>query len=394
MKFDTWKLINEDYSPRDLNAVAYKVANTIEKEFDQKFTIIPEFEQFTRPNEPVQIGYLLTNDTLRSIRLNFTEDKVFYSVDFWKPDEKENSSVTVYLDPDAPLETSVSKLLKYWKNPDTNNLKEDTGDVKATKSKSEKEANTTIKKTQKRIDYEIGDPRELFDDLETYVDMVIEGKMNALIVTGQPGVGKTYLVTKRLNEKGLTRNQDYFKITGKTTSAGLYISLYKHNGKILIYDDIDSVFYDDNSINILKGAIDTSQIREVSWNSAFSLKSSDKEPIPTKFDFTGRVIFISNLSKKKLNSAIKSRAFFLEIALSKEDMLYRMWKILPALEVPTGARVPEHIKDKAMEMLVVAAEQSQEVELNLRTLLKSIAIVDQIPNENTALRLIKQQCAY
>jgi hypothetical protein len=161
---------------------------------------------------------------------------------------------------------------------------------------------------------------------------------------------------------------------------------------VLIYDDCDSVFKDDNAINVLKGALDTSKVREISWNSAAPLKTIGKTSVPKKFDFTGKIIFISNLSKKKISAALQTRAFMLEIALTKEDMISRMWTLLPDVEIPSGATIKGAMRNRAMNMLIKAAEDYPNVELSMRTLLKAIAIANRISNESVAMRLIKQQC--
>jgi hypothetical protein len=392
MKFDVWNHIYESLSNYDLTATAEALSKELEEDFGVDFYVIPQFEKFTRPDEPTQIGYLLTNDNLRSMRLNFTEeDGELFSVDYWRPDSVE-PSITVYLN-DLPFERAIAKLLAFYKNPSiSTQVKEDEeSDVTVTKPAPSKEADKKVIVAQH--DYEFGDPDEVFSDLQTYVDMVLEGEMNSLIVTGQSGVGKTYLVLQRLEEKGLKRNQDFFKITGKSTAAGMYISMYEHNGKILLYDDCDSIFNDVNAINVLKGGLDTTKVREISWNSAAPLKTAGKSNVAKTFDFTGKIIFISNLSKKKVAKALQSRAFMLEIALTKEDMISRMWTLLPKVEIPSGAVIKGAMKNKAMNLLIQAAEEYEFVELNMRTLLKAIAIANRIPKESTALRLIKQQCA-
>lgn len=393
MKFNVWNHLLESLHNQDINATAEALAAELEEDFGVDFYVIPEFEKFTRPEEPVQIGYLLTNDNVRTMRLNFTEsDGKLYSVDYWKP-ESEHPAITVYLN-DLPFERAIVKLLAFYKNPTLNRPvregEETSQTITVEKPAPEKEADKKVIAVQQ--EYEFSDPDEVFNDLETYVDMVLDDEMNSLILTGQPGVGKTYLVTHRLESKGLKRNVDYFKITGKSTAAGMYISMWEHNGKLLIYDDCDSVFRDDNAINVLKGGLDTSKVREISWNSAAPLKTAGKSNVEKTFDFTGKIIFISNLPKKKIAKALQSRAFMLEIALTKEDMIARMWTLLFDVEIPSGATVKGAMRKKAMNLLIKASEDYENIELNMRTLLKSIAIANRIPKEETALRLIKQQC--
>lgn len=389
IKFIDWNILVESASSKDLGEFANRIAKQLESELETKFYVLPEFDKFIRKEEPLQIGYLLTNDEVRSMRLNFTEDGDLYSVDYWKPNSSD-PSVTVYLN-EVPIEKAISKLVAFYKNP-VPSVKEEENVITSKAPSVAKEADKKVIKAQKEADYEFQDPEEIFDDLETYINMVVDGDMYALLLTGQPGVGKTFLVTKTLSERGLVRNEDYFKISGKTTAAGMYMLLYQHNGKMIIFDDCDSVFQDETAVNVLKAALDTSKVREIAWSSAVPLKTPDKTPIPKRFDFTGKVIFISNLAKKKIDSAIRSRSFVLEIALSKEDMISRMWSLLSNIKLPSGISVSTITKSTAMEMIIEASEDDDNVELNLRTLIKAITIVNRVPDDETRLRLIRQQC--
>jgi replication-associated recombination protein RarA len=98
------------------------------------------------------------------------------------------------------------------------------------------------------------------------------------------------------------------------------------------------------------------------------------------------------LPRKKIDAAIRSRSFSLEIALSKDDMISRMWSLLNKVEIPSGAIVGGYLREKAMDMIVAASEQDDNVELNMRTLIKAIVIVNKVKNDDTAMRLIRQQC--
>jgi hypothetical protein len=390
IKFNEWNLLVESASSKDIEEFADLIAKQLEDDLETDFYVLPEFDKFTRDGEPTQIGYLLTNDEARSMRLNFTEEGDLYSVDYWKP-KSDEPSVTVYLN-DVPVEKAISKLIAFYKNP-TPSVKEDEEVITSKVPSETKEADKKVIKAQKEVEYEFQNPREIFEDLETYINMVVDGDMYSLLLTGQAGVGKTFLVTKTLNDRGLVRNEDYFKITGKTTAAGMYMLLYQHNGKMIIFDDCDSVFQDDNAVNVLKGALDTSKVREIAWTSAIPLKTPDKSPIPKRFDFTGKVIFISNLPKRKIDPAIRSRSFVLEVALSKEDMITRMWSLLSKVQLPSGIFVSGTIRRKAMNMIVKAAEKDTNIDLNMRTLIKAISIVNKIADESVAERLIRQQCA-
>jgi hypothetical protein len=391
MKFNTWNTLNEAFSEGKISDAAENIRKQLEEETGKKLFLIPDFDTFTRDNEPLQKGYLISSEELNTMRLNFTENGKLYSIDIWKPEGKK-PEVTVYLN-SLPLDQALVKVSTLYKNPTKAAITEEEAELVVTAPVPQQEGDKKVKKVEVEAEYEYADPDVVFDDLVTYIKMVINGEMNSLLLTGQAGVGKTFLVTRTLQETGMKRNEDYFKVTGKTTAAGMFMTLYEYNGKIILFDDCDSVFRDDNAVNVLKGALDTAKVREISWNSAVPLKTADKRQVPKKFDFTGKVIFISNLARKKIDPAIRSRAFMLEIALTKDDMISRMWSLLPKVEIPSGAQVSGVMKDKAMNLLTQAADETEDVELSLRTLLKAIAIVNNVPTEQIAKRMIKQQCS-
>jgi hypothetical protein len=391
MKFNTWNTLNEAFSEGKISDAAENIRKQLEEETGKKLFLIPDFDTFTRDNEPLQKGYLISSEELNTMRLNFTENGKLYSIDIWKPEGKK-PEVTVYLN-NLPLDQALVKVSTLYKNPTKAAITEEEAELVVTAPAPQQEGDKKVKKVEIEAEYEYADPDVVFDDLVTYIKMVINGEMNSLLLTGQAGVGKTFLVTRTLQDSGMKRNEDYFKVTGKTTAAGMFMTLYEYNGKIILFDDCDSVFRDDNAVNVLKGALDTAKVREISWNSAVPLKTADKRQVPKKFDFTGKVIFISNLARKKIDPAIRSRAFMLEIALTKDDMISRMWSLLPKVEIPSGAQVSGVMKDKAMNLLTRAADETEDVELSLRTLLKAIAIVNNVPTEQIAKRMIKQQCS-
>ena len=128
----------------------------------------------------------------------------------------------------------------------------------------------------------------------------------------------------------------------------------------------------------------------ISWLVAKPLISSSGQKIPTKFIFNGGIIFISNLSQKKIDYAIKSRSFVLEVALSPEDMIKRMEEELPNIE----KEIPMAVRKTAMRMIVSNYKSAKHLELSMRTLIKAIKIVEEVDNLDDASRLILQQCSY
>jgi hypothetical protein len=168
-----------------------------------------------------------------------------------------------------------------------------------------------------------------FDILDQMTKATIAGDVRAMIVVGPPGVGKSYGVEKQLEKSGLFdklsgRKIKYEVIKGAMTPIGLYCTLYKHSdpNNVLVFDDCDSVFQDDLSLNILKAALDSGKKRRIYWNSDSAMLR--REGVPDCFDFKGACIFITNLQFTNLRSkklqdhleALQSRCHFLDLTLN------------------------------------------------------------------------------
>ena len=168
-----------------------------------------------------------------------------------------------------------------------------------------------------------------FEILQEMTRATIAGDVRAMIVVGPPGVGKSYGVEYELEKSGLFeritgRKIKYEVIKGAMTPIGLYCTLYKHSdpNNVLVFDDCDSVFQDDLSLNILKAALDSGKKRRIYWNSDSAMLR--REGVPDAFDFKGGCIFITNLKFDNLQSkkmkdhleALQSRCHFLDLTLN------------------------------------------------------------------------------
>ena len=161
-----------------------------------------------------------------------------------------------------------------------------------TKLKPTNSENVTTISDNQLTDEEI--KTRISDRFDTFVDIVVRmvaGTINGVIVSGAPGVGKSYCAMDTLTEL----NAEFEKVSGKSTPGGLYELLYSCSGdgtgnppKTLIVDDCDSILTDDLSLNLLKSALDTTKTRRVSWASMKEIG------VPNSFTFNGNVIFITN----------------------------------------------------------------------------------------------------
>jgi len=214
------------------------------------------------------------------------------------------------------------------------------------------------------------DPEVMFNNLERLTKMVGRGIQPSLVVTGMAGMGKTHIVKETLTDMGLIESKDFVHFKGRATAAGLFVTLYENSDKIIILDDCDSVFRDDDAVNILKGALDSYDTRKISYITSKPLKDEYGDPLPRHFEFTGRVIFISNISQSKLDEAIRSRSFVADISMNTEQMFLRMEQLIGKME----NKIPMAAKKQALEIMKDLHSKYEGIDINLRSFIKAARI--------------------
>ena len=178
---------------------------------------------------------------------------------------------------------------------------------------------------------------ERFDILTEMTRAVKRGDVRAMIVSGPPGVGKSHNVEAVLQKDGLfdtlgERKPKFEVVKGAMSSIGLYKKLFEFSDAkhVLVFDDCDDILQDELSLNILKGALDSSARRWISWNTDSRILRS--EGIPDRFEFKGAAVFITNIKfehvrSKKLKShlnALESRCHYMDLEMDtqREKMLW------------------------------------------------------------------------
>jgi len=214
------------------------------------------------------------------------------------------------------------------------------------------------------------DPQVMFDNIERLTKMVGKGIQPSLVITGGAGMGKTHLVKGTLEGMGLRESYDFVHFKGRATAAGLFITLYENSDKIIVLDDCDSVFRDDDAVNILKGALDSYDTRKISYITSKALKDEYGSEVPRHFEFTGRIIFISNISQSRLDEAIRSRSFVADVDLTTDQMFTRMEQLLPTME----SRIPVAAKEQALRLMKELDAEFDGLEINLRSFIKAARI--------------------
>ena len=198
---------------------------------------------------------------------------------------------------------------------------------------------------------------ERFGFIDELVGMVRDGATPSMMVTGQGGLGKSYTVLQ--NVKDLQENKDFVVIKGFSTAKALFRLLQMENGKLFIFDDCDSVLKDPASQNLLKAALDSFGKRRITWN------AESNDDLERSFDFTGKVIFISNMPFNKIPQALVSRSYTIDLSMTQADKIERMKEILPQL---VEGEVTMKEKQDAMDFVEENAENI--ADLNFRTLIK------------------------
>jgi hypothetical protein len=114
---------------------------------------------------------------------------------------------------------------------------------------------------------------------------VYEGRLPALILYGPPGIGKS-----SLGHKVAKAHQERWRPERPGTPLGLVNVLHQNrNGGVVAFDDIDLLWDDGNSLDVLKVALDTKDSRVLSHTVGGSKKNSLK-----RFEIKCGAVFLSN----------------------------------------------------------------------------------------------------
>ena len=245
--------------------------------------------------------------------------------------------------------------------------------------------------------------RERFDMLEDMTKAAKKGTVRAMIVSGPPGVGKSFGVEKVLGKHDLIatlgeKAPRYEVVKGAMSAIGLYCKLFNFADKdnVLVFDDCDSVLLDDLSLNILKAALDCKKSRRIHWNTdSFKLRN---EGVPDSFEFKGSAIFITNIKfdnvkSKKLRDhleALESRCHYIDLTIDTEREKMLRIKQITGDGMLDEYALGEGVVDEIVDFVDINKKRLRE--LSLRTVLKVADLAKAFPDrweamaENTVMR--------
>ncbi len=253
------------------------------------------------------------------------------------------------------------------------------------------EKNST--KTEESDEEVIERMRDRFEMLDMMTKAAKRGDIRAMIVSGPPGVGKSFGVEKVLGKNDILEDiggdkyKKYEIVKGAMSAIGLYCKLYQfaNRDNVVVFDDCDSIFADELSLNILKAALDSKKKRTIHWNTdSYKLKN---EGVPDSFTFSGSAIFITNVKfdnvrSKKLRdhlSALESRCHYIDLTIDSErDKMLRIKQI-----VGDGMLKNYDFSQETVDGIVdfIDDNKNRLRELSLRSVIKTADLVKAFPND-------------
>ena len=273
------------------------------------------------------------------------------------------------------------------KCPDTIRIRVDNiSDIEYTNGMTtEKPAEPTQAKIAETDEQAMDRIRERFDILNEMTKATVSGDIRAMIVSGPPGVGKSFGVEQEIDkatmfDKLAGKRLRAEVVKGSATPIGLYQTLYKYSDPncVVVFDDCDSILLDDVALNLLKGALDSGKKRKISWLSESS--SLRREGIPDSFEFKGSAIFITNLKFDKMKSqklkdhldALQSRCHYLDLTLdTMRDKILRIKQI-----AKDGVLFADYDFDPAVQDEIIDFMDTNQNRLREMSLRMAIKIAD------------------
>ena len=234
--------------------------------------------------------------------------------------------------------------------------------------------------------------RKRFAILDDMTKATKRGDVRAMIVSGPPGVGKSFgveTVLEKYNTLTTLGNMPpkYEVVKGAMSPIGLYCKLYNFSSRdnVLVFDDCDSILLDDLSLNILKAALDSKKVRKICWNTDSHMLR--REGVPDTFEFAGSVIFITNIKfdnvkSKKLRDhleALESRCHYIDLTIDTlREKLLRIQQIVKDGMLNSYA-LPDETKQQVVQYIWDHKRRLREV--SLRTVLKIADLAKAFPEQ-------------
>lgn len=247
-----------------------------------------------------------------------------------------------------------------------------------------------------------------FDALARNTKQLVNGDIPSLIVSGPPGIGKSYELRKQIKNSsripwmevpnpievgefpeeycdGLDSDGFVDTISGSISAVGLYQALwYMRKNGLLLIDDCDDVFRTETALNCLKAACDSDpDHRLISWRK--DAKWLEDLNIPRTFLFEGQIAFLTNIDfEMAINKgdrssehlkALLDRSRYLSLALrTQRDFMIHIRKVASG---PSGMlRQAHHLTEAQANIVLDYIDENKSRFYNL-----SLRLVKQVAEE-------------
>ena len=208
----------------------------------------------------------------------------------------------------------------------------------------------------------------LYAGIGKHLDLMTSGVINGLIISGPPGVGKSFEVSRYLETNA---KDSYFRVKGHITELSLYLALYnyRYKGQVVVLDDTDSIVTKLEGLNILKAATD-SGVREISWESTTNRLGDT----PSSFPYNGSVVIITNAAALQVSNklkphmnALQDRCSRIVISDGNEDTLFKqICFMVYNRNVLTSKNIPPSVQEEMLQYIDQTKRRFRS--LSLRTL--------------------------
>lgn len=196
---------------------------------------------------------------------------------------------------------------------------------------------------------------------EIITTVVKSKKIHGCIIESSTGLGKSYTCIKHLSSMGYELNKDFVILTGYITPLALYKFLYTNHNRVIIMDDITTMFDNETARGLLLAALyHPSGKRIVAYES-----TSDKLDVPKTFEFEGTIIWLVNKLPNGIDN-IKSRVLYYPFEFTHSEQIRLMYEIANVNNIPEYIidYIKEH-SDESVRLDLRVPEKLNEIRITL-----------------------------
>jgi hypothetical protein len=220
---------------------------------------------------------------------------------------------------------------------------------------------------------------QYFKNYYKHIDVFLKNeRVNGFFIVGNAGIGKTFNLIKKLNDKKLK----FEIIKGHHTNLSFYKMLYENReNSILIIDDVVNLTQDKEKISLLLGALDNSRL--CSWNSTSPLTSD----LPKSFIFNSKIFILANEfnENNEFLKALKDRCIFYELKFGREQILEMLYILAKKRNYPIELvdyikELSEHNFIKNLSLRLLDKLYSYYNSADWKNLINEVIEIDEIEN--------------